>query len=393
MLSVVVPRAVRGWSLGVGLIMLAAALVLGVSLVRLPDGADGSNAANHALTAVMFLGPLTAGLSATVAGQDARDGQHDLARSTPRGRLGAVLAVALGALLWGAAAHAAMLLTVWSRSTNWIVRPADASLVLAAWSLLLVCAVAGGCVGAWMRSPRAGLWAAAVMFATLYGGGYLEVWSARLTTVYPGTAYPIFLQPNAAMISGKAIITTATAATVLSVMVRRRRWAIVAGSVCAAALGTVLVLNAPDWPAVPISTDEAVCDQDRGFTVCAWPQHADRTGQVIDGLLTLQAQVGHVYPLPTVYRENGAGDPASDDVMIGSLPDPGRPLAPGQAASNLAGHTLPKGPCPDEMASKARDQLSQWLYQSTSQFAPAPTASASAVASWVQEVARCQQRG
>lgn len=384
-------RALRGWSLGIGLLLLAAAVVLSLSLGRLPDGAGFANAANYALTTVMFLGPLTAGLTATLAGQDGRDGQHDLARSTPRGRFGSVLIVTLAGLLWGLTAHAAMLAGVLTRSDTWVLRPADGSLLLAAWSFLLLAAVIGACLGARIRSPRAGLAAAAGVFAVFYGGGYLEAWSARLTTVYPGTAYPIFMQPNALMNTGKAIITTAIAVAVLT-MISRPRPAALAVSVAAAAVGISLVLSAPNWPAVPAGTTNAVCKDDREFTVCAWPQHADRAGLAIDALVALEAKVGRVYPVPTVWRESGTGVPAEDDVVIGSLPDPSAATTPGQLASDLAEYTLPTGACPDATASDARSHLSRWLYQSTNQFASDPTVPDSDVSSWVKEVARCQRQ-
>ena len=246
----------------------------------------------------------------------------------------------------------------------------------------------GWCASRRRRRRAAG--SAAGVFAVFYGGGYLEAWSARLTTVYPGTAYPIFLQPNALMNTGKAIITTAIAVAALT-MISRPRPAALAGSVAAAAVGTLFVVSAPDWPAVPASTTNAVCKDDRGFTVCAWPQHADRTGIAIDALVALEAKVGRVYPIPTVWRESGAGVPAEDDVVIGSLPDPAAATTPGQLASDLVDYTLPTGTCPDATAYDARFQLSRWLYQSTSQIASGPTVPDADVASWVTEVARCQR--
>lgn len=390
--TVVMNRATSGWSLGVGAVLLLSAVVLGVSLGSLPDGADGANAANYALSTVMFLGPLVAGLTGTLTGQDARDKQHELASSTARGRFGGVLVNVLSGVLWGGAAHLGVLVAALTRGTNFVMRPADASLVVAAWALLLACSVAGAWIGVWRSSPHAGLWAAGICFVLVYGGGYLEEWTARAATVYPGTAFPIFMEPNAPMILGKSLLVSTVAVLGLAAFTRPRRGrravsALVA--IAAVSAGVVMIRGGPDLPAVPTATHDPVCSQQDSFTVCAWPQHAGRSAQALEALGVLQSTIGHVYPLPKTYREDGAGPAAPGDVLMGSLPDPDHPGGTGELGARLALLTIPQGPCPDGAATQAKFDLTQWLYQATSSFSEPPSTSDAEVRRLVEESQRC----
>lgn len=394
MWTVVRDRALTGWARGVGALMVVCAVVLVFSVGPLPDGADGANAANYALTTTMFLGPLVAGLTATLSAADARGRVHALAGSTSRGRLGAVVVVATAGLGWGLAAYAGILIGVVTQSRSGLYRVSDLSLVVAAVALLGLCAVAGAGLGAGYTSPRAGLVAAAAIFAVLYGGGYLEAWSARWTTLYPGTAYPVFRQPNTALLLGKAAVTAAAAAAVLALVALARQRLLL--SVAALVLGVVGVggvLTGPDWPTVAATTPDPVCGSDHGFTVCAWPTHADRIPFTLTALAQLDDRIGHAYPVPGTYREHGAGTPAAGEVTIVGLPDPDQSVDSSRWRGQLATAALPTGACPDQQAEQARDALNTWLY--TAATAPettadhAPDTETARVEDWAAQASRC----
>lgn len=389
MLTVLRERAATGLTLGGGVVLLVAALIITVSLGPLPDGADAANAANHALTSVLFLGPLTAGVSAAQAGRDQRGQMHALARSTRRGVLGSGIVVAGAISAWAVLAYCGILGAAYLRGSNGVLRWSDLSLVALALSLIVLCAAVGVVVGSRFESTRAALVVTVLTFAGLYGGAYLEIWSARWATVYPGTAFPIHLQPNASLNIGKAAVALSICLVLASAGIRqgRRWWQGVA--LLGLATGAALVLTAPDWPAIESQTEDPACISSR-YTVCAWPQQADRIPGTLAALRRLDDLVGHVYPLPANYRQAGAGAHEPGDVRLGSLAIIGRSETEERVMAELAVRSLPLGACPDAASEEARDRLSAWLQYKTQGMTPAGSkVSQEEVAGWVELVQRC----
>lgn len=392
MFTVLRERASTGIPLGGGVVLLVAALVVTWSLGPLPDGADAANAANVALTSVLFLGPLTAGVAAAQAGRDLRGQLHDLARSTRRGVLGSGLVVVGASSGWAVLAYAGILLAAFLRGENGMVRWSDLSLVLAALSLILLCAVGGAEVGSRWNSTRSALVVAVLTFAVLYGGGYLEIWSARWATVYPGTAYPLYLEPNVGLNVGKSMLALSLCLVLASAAVRsgRRLWQ--GAGLVGLFAGIALIVTAPDWPAVESHTDQPVCQTSSGFTICAWPQHSDRIPGISAALQRLDRLVGDVYTLPSTYRQIGAGQAESGEGRLGSLGVPGRSETEERVLADLAVRSLPSGDCPDEAAEAARDRLSAWLQSTTQGLTPVGGEVAREdVARWAEQVQRCRR--
>lgn len=390
MLTVLRERAATGFLLGGGIVLLIAALIITFSLGPLPDGADVANAANHALTSVLFLGPLTAGVSAAQAGRDQRGQMHALARSTRRGVLGSGVVVAGAISGWAVLAYCGILVAAYLRGSNGLLRWSDLSLVALALSLIVLCAVVGVVVGSRFESTRSALIVAVLTFAGLYGGAYVEIWSARWATVYPGTAFPIHLQPNASLNFGKTAVALSICLVLASAGIQQgRRWWRGA-ALLGVATGVTLMLTAPDWPAVDSHTKDPVCSVSSRYTVCAWPQQADRIPGTLAVLGRLDDLVGHIYPLPTNYRQSGAGTHEPGDVRLGSLAILGRTETEERVMADLAVRSLPSGACPDAVSKEARDRLSAWLQYTTQGMSPAGSrVSQEKVAGWVEQVQRC----
>lgn len=394
MLSVLRERASSGLVLGGGLVVLLAALVIGWSLGPLPDGADGANAANMGLTSVMFLGPLTAGVTAAQVARDERGGVLAVARAARRGELGSWLLLITAASGWTVLAYLGLVLAAFFRGASGTMRPPDLALVLPALSLIVLCGAVGVVAGSRHASMRTALGVAAGTFVVLYAGGYLEIWSARWATVYPGTAFPVYLQPNTGLNVGKSLIALALTGALLATASRRavlKRWSW-AASLAGVLLGVVLIVQSPDWPTVPGRTEHPVCDSAGGFTLCAWPEQADRLPAMLHTLAQLEGQVGDVYPLPRDYRQIGAGEPQPGEVLLGNLSDPGRTETVERVMADLAVRSLPAGDCPSAADAAARDLLSAWLQSTTQGMTPIGSeVPPQEVRSWVVRVQRCQR--
>lgn len=392
MLTVLRERAATGLTLGGGVVLLAAALIITLSLGPLPDGADAANAANHGLTSLLFLGPLTTGVAAAQAGRDQRGHMHALARSTRRGVLGSGIVLAGAISAWAVLAYSGIFIAAYLRGSNGLLRWSDVSLVALALSLIVLCATIGVVLGSRYESTRAPLVVTVLTFAVLYGGAYLEIWSARWATVYPGTAFPIHLQPNVGLNIGKAAVALSICLILAATGIQhgRRWWQ--SGALLGLVAGVALMLTAPDWPAVESHTDDPVCSASTRYSVCAWPQQADRIPGTLAALGRLDDMVGHVYPLPTNYRQAGAGADEPGDVRLGSLAIIGRTESEERVMADLAVRSLPPGTCPDAASEQARDSLSEWLQYTTQGMIPAGSdARQEEVAGWVEQVLQCQR--
>lgn len=393
MLTVLRDRATSGVLLGGGAVVLLASMVIGWSMGPLPDGADGSNAANMGLTSILFLGPLTAGVAAAQAGRDARGGLHAVASASARGAWGGWIVLVVAASLWTGLAYLGIVLAAFFRGTSGTVRAADLTVVGAALSLVVLCAALGAAWGSRWTGARGALGVTLLAFGVLYGGGYLEIWSARWATAYPGTAFPIHLRPNVGLNLGKCILALSGAAVLLAPAARPRprTWWRRAGAVGMVA-GVALVALSPDWPAVEASTTSPTCQSASGFTVCAWPQQADRLPGTLAALEQLDRLVGDSYPVPAAYRQIGAGQRKTGEVPLGTLAEPGRTETIERVMAELAVRSLPSGDCDTAEAAAARNRLSGWLQSTTQGLAPVGgPVTTDDVRDWVRLVRGCSR--
>ncbi|WP_066636889.1 ABC transporter permease [Serinicoccus hydrothermalis] len=391
MFPIIRDRATSGFPLAGGFVLLVAALIIGWSLGPLPDGADGANAANMALTSVFFLGPVAAGVATAQASKDGRANVSELVRATPRGQFGSGCVLVVAVMIWAVLAYLGILVAGLQRGSTGIFRWSDLSLVAAALSLILLCTTVGTAVGYRWSSTKSALMVAVLSFALLYGGGYIELWSARWATVYPGTAFPIFLQPNVGLNSGKALIAAGLSVLLAATLMARWRVRAVGVGFLGLVAGLAIVSTSPNWPAVQARTDDPTCRSLNSYTVCTWPQQAERIPAAIDALQQVDMLVGDVYTLPSTYRQIGAGTPDAEDVHIGSLPQEDGQEVRERTMADLAVRSLPAGSCPDPEAEAARNDLSAWLQAVAQNMAPlggeVPRAT---VAGWVASVQRCE---
>lgn len=359
MLKIVGVHMLSGWALRIGILLLAACAFLGFTANTLDFDRGIASAGNYALTAIIFLGPLTAGIAATITANNRRHGTAILATTSARGQRGARSICISVAAAWGILGHSSLAIALFVRSGASVsLRFSDILIYIAGWSLLFLLAAVGIAFGELSTSKLVGLSAVIITFVFVYFTAFLEEGYPKLTFVYPGTSLPVFVDPSPSMFGSKILIAVGLAICILAGW-RPANRALYFGAVVVVA-GVGLLISAPDRPTVDVATSDPYCTSRSGFSVCTWPQHRERGDMLLSAVIELDEILDPTFEIPGIFREPGAGifSPGDALVVMPFLEYAQDPTFYADAALNAS---LPAYECSDESGTRAQIELENYM--------------------------------
>jgi hypothetical protein len=294
--------------LAAGLLSIAVALVAGLVPAPAATGPSWSAAFHQALTGLLGLAPLCAGVVAWQVQDYQRRGIAALAASSPRGAGGGALPRIAAALAWALLGYLVLLVTAIARTTHrglpgW----SPLLLVLLAAAFLVTSAALGWAVGAATTVRAAPPLLAVALFAAVYAGSYGEDWVGRLVPVDRVSVYRPFLQPHARLVWTQVVVLAAVATLALSVPLAgglARRWSTLPAALVLT--GAVLVLSRtdPDPTEIRAAPPDPAC-AGGPVVLCLRPENADLLPASTAALAAAATALAPYVPVPVMFGEPG----------------------------------------------------------------------------------------